>query len=120
MSTQKTFGSHIIAAMREAVAIEHGEAKPVLVRRHSRTVRSATVASAPSYGPKEIAGLREKMELSQPLFADVLNVSPNTVRAWEQGKRAPDGAAVRLLQVMEEHPAWMLAKVKATPRKAKP
>jgi DNA-binding transcriptional regulator YiaG len=27
------------------------------------------------------------MALSQPVFAAALNVSPETVRAWEQGKR---------------------------------
>ena len=44
------------------------------------------------------------MRLSQPVFADLLNVSPETVKSWEQGKNYPAGAAVRLLQVAEKHP----------------
>jgi putative transcriptional regulator len=50
------------------------------------------------------AALRARLRLSQPIFARALNVSPDTVRAWEQGKRRPDGAALRLLQVTERYP----------------
>jgi len=50
------------------------------------------------------SGLRARLRLSQPVFARALNVSPETIRAWEQGKRRPDGAALRLLQVAERHP----------------
>lgn len=51
------------------------------------------------------------MELSQVLFAAALNVSPETVRAWEQGKREPDGPTQRLLEVAEDHPEVFLKKV---------
>jgi putative transcriptional regulator len=44
------------------------------------------------------------MGLSQAVFADALNVSRETVRAWEQGKREPGGATLRLLEVAERHP----------------
>ena len=40
-----------------------------------------------------------------------LNVSAETVRAWEQGKREPDGAALRLLQITEQHPEWIMETV---------
>jgi putative transcriptional regulator len=40
-----------------------------------------------------------------------LNVSAETVRAWEQGKREPDGAALRLLQIAEQHPEWIMETV---------
>ena len=51
------------------------------------------------------------MALSQPVFAAALNVSPETIRAWEQGKRTPDGATLRLLEVAEHHPDVLLASV---------
>jgi len=44
------------------------------------------------------------MRLSQPVFAHLLNVSPETVKSWEQGKNYPAGAAARLLQVAVKHP----------------
>jgi DNA-binding transcriptional regulator YiaG len=37
--------------------------------------------------------------MSQPQFAALLNVKPPTIRAWEQGQKAPSGAASRLLEI---------------------
>jgi transcriptional regulator with XRE-family HTH domain len=42
--------------------------------------------------------------VSQAIFAQMMGVSASTVRAWEQGKREPEGAARRLLQIAELHP----------------
>ena len=55
------------------------------------------------------------MDLSQPLFAAALNVSPETIRAWEQGKREPEGPTLRLLEIAEEHPDVFLEKVRTPP-----
>ena len=52
------------------------------------------------------------MALSQPVFASALNVSPETVRSWEQGKRRPDGPTLRLLEVAEQHPEVLLQRVR--------
>ena len=41
---------------------------------------------------------------SQSIFALMLNVSVETVRAWEQGRRTPEGSALRLLQVADASP----------------
>ena len=48
--------------------------------------------------PKEIGGIRQKLNVSQPVFAALLNVPLATARSWEQGKRKPSGAALRLLE----------------------
>lgn len=47
---------------------------------------------------------KEKLKLSQPIFAGLLAVSPKTVRAWEQGKNTPSPIASRFLQVLDQHP----------------
>jgi putative transcriptional regulator len=57
------------------------------------------------------------MELSQPVFAAALNVSAETIRAWEQGKREPDGPTLRLLEVAEQHPEVFLDKLRKRKRK---
>jgi putative transcriptional regulator len=59
------------------------------------------------------------MELSQPVFAAALNVSPDTIRAWEQGKREPDGPTLRLLEVAEQHPEVFLQKVRTRTRRSR-
>lgn len=55
--------------------------------------------------PGEIRRLRDRIGLSQRVFAMALNVSTNTVQAWEAGARVPDGGNLKLLRVGEAHPA---------------
>lgn len=42
--------------------------------------------------------------LSQTAFAALLGVSVRTLQDWEQGRRAPSGAAKTLNRVAERHP----------------
>jgi len=109
-SKKATFGHRLVESAREAARIERGEAKPARVTRY--TAAEATVEPPPWYVPDRIRGIRGHMALSQPLFAATLNVSPETVRAWEQGKRKPDGPTLRLLEVAEQHPEVLLVKVR--------
>ncbi|MFX0204165.1 MAG: helix-turn-helix domain-containing protein [Candidatus Hodarchaeota archaeon] len=54
---------------------------------------------------EEIADLREKkLNVSQHVFARLLNVSPRTVQAWEQNINTPSGPALRLLWLLEKKP----------------
>lgn len=52
----------------------------------------------------EIKDLREKLKLSQAVFARLINVSPSSIRQWEQGKRQPNGAARVLLDLLKRSP----------------
>ena len=52
----------------------------------------------------DIASLRQQLKYSQSVFARVLNVSPKTVQAWEQGIRVPSDAALKLLSIAKRHP----------------
>ena len=44
-----------------------------------------------------VATVREGTGLSQPRFAGLLGVSVRTLQEWEQGRRAPSGAAPNAL-----------------------
>jgi putative transcriptional regulator len=55
--------------------------------------------------------VRKATKLSQAVFAEALNVSRETVCAWEQGKNPPSGTALRLLQITERHPALLVEAV---------
>jgi putative transcriptional regulator len=48
-----------------------------------------------------IKALRRKFDLSQPVFAAYLNVSPATVKAWEQGSKRPTGSSLKLLDIVQ-------------------
>ena len=51
-----------------------------------------------------IARIRLASGLTQVRFAELMGVSPRTLEQWEQGRRAPSGAARTLLKVTERHP----------------
>lgn len=56
----------------------------------------------------DISSIREKTGLSQARFAQLLGVSVRTLQDWEQGRRAPSGAARTLLMVADRNPAALL------------
>ncbi|MBQ0072287.1 MAG: helix-turn-helix domain-containing protein [Spirochaetales bacterium] len=53
---------------------------------------------------EEIHRLRLELQLSVALFADLLNVSPKTVEAWEAGTGNPSGSALRLMRMAQKNP----------------
>jgi len=55
-----------------------------------------------------VAGIREGTGLSQAKFATLLGVSLRTLQEWEQGRRAPSGAARTLLMVAAKNPQALL------------
>jgi putative transcriptional regulator len=56
----------------------------------------------------DVASIREKTGLSQARFAQLLGVSVRTLQDWEQGRRAPFGAARTLLVVANKNPHALL------------
>ena len=58
--------------------------------------------------PRDIRAIRRSLNASQVLFATFLNVSPNTIRSWEQGTRRPHGADLKLLSIAKKNPQALL------------
>jgi len=79
----------LLESVREGGAILRGEVEPA--RRFE--------ISAP-----DVKKIREDYGLSQSEFAALLGISIKTIQNWEQGRRAPHGAARVLLQVAAKHP----------------
>src|SRR5258705_139879 len=77
---KRDIGREILQGLRE---IKRGQ--------HGRVVNIPSVAS-----------IREKTGLSQERFAALLGVSIRTLQDWEQGRRAPSGAARTLLLIAEQ------------------
>ena len=48
--------------------------------------------------------IRSKLHMSQSAFAGLLGVSMRTLQDWEQGRRNPQGPAIALLRIAEQHP----------------
>ena len=55
-----------------------------------------------------VSAIRERTGLSQAKFSALLGVSVRTLQEWEQGRRAPSGAARALLMVAAKNPQALL------------
>jgi putative transcriptional regulator len=68
-----------------------------------------TPGAAPEAGTPEVRDLRRRARLTQQEFAARLGVPVETIRNWEQGKRAPRGPARALLAVIAHAPDTVFA-----------
>ena len=53
------------------------------------------------YTAKDVVRIRRKLNVSQAVFAYLLNASESAVKKWETGVKVPGGANCRLLQIIE-------------------
>lgn len=51
--------------------------------------------------PDEIKALRQREQVSQPVFARYLNVRKDAVSKWERGEKRPDGPSLKLLNLVK-------------------
>lgn len=59
--------------------------------------------------PSEIRAIRKRLNVSQAIFAAMLNVPPITEKKWENGERKPSGAALKLLHIAKTQPQILMA-----------
>ncbi|MEP7067680.1 MAG: helix-turn-helix domain-containing protein [Usitatibacter sp.] len=83
---KRDIGHEILEGIRELKRGEHGR-----------------VTNVPS-----VTQIRERTGLSQAQFARLLGVSVRTLQEWEQGRRAPSGAARTLLLIASRDPKALL------------
>jgi putative transcriptional regulator len=69
-----------------------------------RTTQLEMPAPIKPMAPREITALRQKLNVSQAVFAGLLNVPKVTAISWEKGRRRPTGAALRLLDLIRKKP----------------
>ena len=63
--------------------------------------------------PLDVAEIRAKTGLSQQRFAKAFQISPHTLRNWEQGRRVPEGPARALLMAIDRDPKALLRALRA-------
>ena len=57
--------------------------------------------------PAEIKAIRASVKMSQAIFARSFQLSLDTVKGWEQGKRKPDVAATNYLRMIKADPEYV-------------
>ena len=76
----------------------------------------AMAAATPvEMAPPAVRDLRRRARLTQTEFAAKLGVPVETIRNWEQGKRAPRGPARALLAVFAHAPDTVFAALAVEP-----
>lgn len=106
MATTK-FKSDLMASVHEsALALANvGAIDKATLREFDRLC----ITKALDFGPGQIKQIREKMKVSQPVFALYLNTSESTIQKWETGAKKPRGVALKLLDVVNKHGLSVLA-----------
>jgi len=83
--------------------LKKGLEEIIAYKKGKITLKSETIRipePPKEYGAKDIKRIRGNY--SQGVFAKILNVSLNTVQAWEGGIRNPNHAALRLLEIIDK------------------
>ncbi len=55
----------------------------------------------PALGAAKIKRIRKQANVSQAVFAAVLNTSVSTVQKWEIGEKSPSGPSLKLLSLID-------------------
>lgn len=110
---RRPFGQRLIDSLNKGV-------ESVRDGRALRTTLVPVPPAPPAFGGVRLKELRGRLGMHQVGMAAFLNVSPKTLESWEQGVRNPNGAALRLLQVIDD-PSILgpVAKVVRRPRARK-
>ena len=91
--------SPILAAIHETVDGLHSEG--LVSKATMREFDALCLTPVVALKPKEIAAIRKAERVSQPVFARYLNVTKGSVSQWERGEKKPDGAALKLLNLVK-------------------
>ncbi|EAO0751748.1 helix-turn-helix domain-containing protein [Salmonella enterica] len=70
-----------------------------------KTLRTHKVSAKPvTMTPDEVKAVREKLKLSQAVFAQYLHTGVTTLQNWEQGLAKPNKQAILLMKMVERNP----------------
>lgn len=96
-------------AARDAI---EGIGKVKNVKQTLREFDELQYAKPKDYGSKEIVYLRKnKMKMSQSVFARVCNIKLATLQKWERGVRKPTPPMHRLFQLIEKDAISLITKL---------
>ena len=76
-------------------------------RQGKVTLRTTEVElkAPPVMTAADVRAVREKLRVSQPVFARKLRTNPQTIKNWEQGTAKPNAQAAILLSLIDRNPS---------------
>ena len=97
----KKYRSDAMAAVHETMEALHSVG--AIDKQTMRRFDKSCLTPVRSLTPKQIKAIRDRERVSQTVFANYLNVTPNLVSKWERGEKRPSGAALKLLSLVRKH-----------------
>jgi len=97
----KKYRSEAMASIHETMEALHKVG--AIDKQTMRRFDSACLTRVQPLKPRQIRSIRERERVSQTVFANYLNVTPNLVSKWERGEKQPSGTALKLLSLVERH-----------------
>lgn len=101
MTKNKIYKSELSASAHE---IAEGLLRNGLINKETmREFDDACLTKVRDWSASEILELRKREEVSQDVFAHYLNISKDSISKWERGLKKPNGAAAKLLALVEKN-----------------
>lgn len=97
---RRKFSNGILAGLNEALDITRE-------KKVAKRVREIVIPDLQVYKGKEIRQVREKIDVTQKIFAEVFGVSVKTVEAWEGNRNVPEGPAQRIIYALDKNPKFL-------------
>lgn len=94
--TKRDIFSELIEGFDDLAAAREG-------KRTLRTHKVEYKPIKPATGA-EIVALREKLQMSQGVFAQAIHAKPATLKNWEQNRSKPNDQATVLIRILSKHP----------------
>jgi putative transcriptional regulator len=99
MAVKRKSTSRILEAVHDTARDLHDAG--FIDMHRMREYDALCLAPIPDYPSEKIRALRSRHNLSQAVFAAVLNTSLSTVRQWEIGEKHPSGPSLKLLNLLD-------------------
>lgn len=100
MAASRKYRSEIAASVHEMV--QGFERAGLVSKQTMREFDARCLVAVQDISADEIRAIRQKEAVSQPVFAQHLNVSRNLVSDWERGVKKPGGPALKLLSIVRK------------------
>ena len=91
-------------ARKSVKSLSSGEELGRKLLQSVREMKARKFARVTQVPVNEVVEARQSTGMSQAEFASALSISKRTLQEWEQGRRAPSGAAQALIRIAKKHP----------------
>ncbi len=99
MNSKARKKSRILAEVHETASGLHSIG--LISKRRMQEFDALCDLSVPEMSPNQIRKLREDAQVSQAVFAAILNTSVSAVQKWEIGDKKPGGPSLKLLSLIQ-------------------